>query len=105
MKQKALDFLPFIFAGLICGFILFGTFVNTPDYGDEDTIRIGIILPLTGGLAEYGSDVKVGIDIAVDEINAKGGGIGGKDVVAVYKNTWGGYPRPGGKTHEGRGGG
>lgn len=92
MKQKALDFLPFIFAGLICGFILFGTFVNTPDYGDEDTIRIGIILPLTGGLAEYGSDVKVGIDIAVDEINAKGGGIGGKDVVAVYKNTWGGYP-------------
>ncbi|GAB7015051.1 ABC transporter substrate-binding protein [Methanogenium cariaci] len=90
MKQKALDFLPFIFAGLICGFILFGTFVNTPDYGDEDTIRIGIILPLTGGLAEYGSDVKVGIDIAVDEINAKGG-IGGKDVVAVYKNTWG-YP-------------
>ncbi|KAF1076134.1 hypothetical protein MKMG_01568 [Methanogenium sp. MK-MG] len=48
------------------------------------------MLPLTGGLAEYGMDVKTGVDMAVDEINAKGG-IGGKEVKAVYKNTWG-YP-------------
>lgn len=88
MKKNTLDYLPFIFAGIICCFIITNAVVNAPDFGENETINIAIMAPLSGGLAEYGMDVKTGVDIAVDEINAKGG-IGGKEVKAVYKNTWG----------------
>ena len=37
--------------------------------------KLGGIGPLTGGAAVYGTAVKVGAEIAVDEINAKGGDI------------------------------
>ena len=90
MSQKLLEYLPFIFAAFICCFLLFSTVLHTPDYGDNETIKIGIMVPLSGSLAEYGMDVKIGVDMAVDEINSRGG-IGGKEVKAVYKNTWG-YP-------------
>ncbi|WP_165078012.1 ABC transporter substrate-binding protein, partial [Methanogenium sp. MK-MG] len=62
MKKTLLEYLPFIIAGLICCVILFGAVVHTPDYGDNETIKIGIMLPLTGGLAEYGMDVKTGVE-------------------------------------------
>ena len=39
----------------------------------EDAIKIGVIGPLTGGAAVYGTAVANGAKIAVDEINAKGG--------------------------------
>ncbi len=35
--------------------------------------RIGVLLPLTGPLAEYGNRVKRGVDLAVDEINSRPG--------------------------------
>ncbi len=41
--------------------------------GSDDTIVIGGIGPLTGGAASYGTSVKNGMQIAVDEINAAGG--------------------------------
>ncbi len=90
MKKILIEYLPFIMAGFIGCFLIFGAVLHTPDYGKNETIIIGIMVPLSGGLAEYGMDVKTGVDIAVDEING-GGGIGGKKVRAVYKNTWG-YP-------------
>ncbi|MDE4908299.1 ABC transporter substrate-binding protein [Methanogenium marinum] len=88
MKKTLLEHLPFIIAGIICCFLIFSAVLNTPDYGDNETIKIGIMVPLTGGLAEYGMDVKIGVDMAVDEIN-EDGGIGGKEVEAVFKDTWG----------------
>ena len=39
----------------------------------EETIKIGMIGPLTGGAASYGTSVKQGAEIAVAEINALGG--------------------------------
>ncbi len=39
----------------------------------EDTIKLGMIGPLTGGAAVYGQSVANGAQIAVDEINAAGG--------------------------------
>ncbi|MBQ8654821.1 MAG: ABC transporter substrate-binding protein [Clostridia bacterium] len=39
----------------------------------EETIKIGVIGPMTGGAAVYGLAVAHGAQIAVDEINAKGG--------------------------------
>ena len=38
-----------------------------------DTFKIGGIGPLTGDAASYGTSVKNGAQIAVDEINAAGG--------------------------------
>ena len=40
---------------------------------DNETIKIGVSGPLTGGAAKYGVAVKNSAQMAVDEINAAGG--------------------------------
>ena len=40
---------------------------------DNETIKIGVSGPLTGGAAKYGVAVKNSAQLAVDEINAAGG--------------------------------
>ena len=44
----------------------------------EAPIKYGLLTPLTGGLAELAADQKVATEIAVEEINAKGGMLGRK---------------------------
>jgi len=39
---------------------------------ENGTIKIGAILPLTGDISEYGKRTKMGIDLAIDEINGNG---------------------------------
>lgn len=41
-----------------------------------DSIRIGLILPLTGGSSDMGNSARVGAQVAVDEINEVGGLLG-----------------------------
>ena len=41
--------------------------------GSSDAIKIGMSGPLTGGASAYGLAVKAGMEVAVEEINAKGG--------------------------------
>jgi branched-chain amino acid transport system substrate-binding protein len=48
-----------------------------------DTIKIAVPTPLTGSAAGYGENVKAGVDLKIEEINAAGG-IGGKKLEAVY---------------------
>lgn len=48
-------------------------------------INIGSISPLTGGAASYGEKMTRAIDIAVQEVNEKGG-IGGKRVIAIHED-------------------
>lgn len=50
-----------------------------------DTIKIGLIGPLTGDAASIGVDVLNGAKLAVDEINATGG-VGGKQVQLVAED-------------------
>jgi branched-chain amino acid transport system substrate-binding protein len=38
----------------------------------EDTIMIGVILPISGGAAYVGQDIGDGVRLAVDQINAVG---------------------------------
>ena len=52
--------------------------VFAPALAAEDTIKIGASLPLTGEVASFGDDLKVGIEIASADINAKGGILGKK---------------------------
>ena len=47
-----------------------------------DTIKIGWLGPLTGGVAQYGEAVKSGVDLYVEQLNAAGG-INGKQVELV----------------------
>lgn len=53
--------------------------------GELKEIRIGAVLPLTGGAGKYGEDAKLGIELAVVEKNAKGG-VNGKFVKVVFED-------------------
>lgn len=53
---------------------------------ESEEIKIGAIFPLTGEGAKYGEDAKLGIDLAVEEINAAGG-IKGKKIQVVYEDS------------------
>jgi len=54
-------------------------------------IKIGVILPLSGRLAETGADLKHGIEFAVEQINSMGGvkSCGGAKLVVVYGDSAG----------------
>lgn len=53
---------------------------------EEKEIKIGVITPLTGGSAKYGEDIKRGYDLAVEEINEKGG-IKGRKIRLIYEDS------------------
>ena len=59
--------------------------------GPVSEIKIGVVLPLSGKLAETGADLKQGIEFAVDEINSKGGikNLGGAKIKLVYGDSAG----------------
>lgn len=54
----------------------------------DDVIRVGVPMPLTGDLAQYGVATKQGIELAIEEIN-NAGGINGKKIEADYQDTKG----------------
>lgn len=54
----------------------------------NDTIKIGGIAPLSGGVAVYGTECKNGIDQAVEEINAAGG-INGQKIEFICEDDEG----------------
>src|SRR3990167_1877096 len=69
--------------------LLFGLiflFIASCGKKEEDVIKIGAILPLTGDVAIYGNNTKEGIDLAVEEIN-KHGGINGKNIRILYEDS------------------
>ncbi|MCH7568619.1 MAG: ABC transporter substrate-binding protein [Nanoarchaeota archaeon] len=51
----------------------------------EETIKIGAILPLTGIASIHGQNERQGIDLAVKEIN-EAGGINGKPIEIIYED-------------------
>jgi len=56
-------------------------------YGRGETpINYGLLIPLSGGLAELAADQLVGTQIAIEEIN-KSGGMLGRKVELVVKDT------------------
>jgi branched-chain amino acid transport system substrate-binding protein len=50
----------------------------------QNTIQVGVILPLTGSQAAFGEALKNGYLIALDEINARGGVLGKKVELDFY---------------------
>jgi branched-chain amino acid transport system substrate-binding protein len=54
----------------------------------SDTIAIGYVGPLSGGVAHYGTESRNGAQLAVEEINAQGG-ILGKQIAFTYEDDEG----------------
>ena len=53
--------------------------------GQDNTIKLGFVGPLTGFGASWGEEQRTAVDIAVTEIN-KSGGIKGKKLVVIYED-------------------
>ena len=72
---------------LLLGTILTGCSYKekTNNSKDENFIKIGAVLPLTGDVATFGISSKNAIDLAVGEWNDKGG-IKGKKIKVIYKD-------------------
>jgi branched-chain amino acid transport system substrate-binding protein len=66
---------------LVLFFALFSVFAHA-----QDTIKIGVILPLTGPNAVIGQEEKRGIDMAIEKINAAGGALKKKVELIVEDN-------------------
>lgn len=70
-------------AGLLAGC---GSASNTTQAtADDDVIKIGAVIPLTGDVPALGESAKNGYQLAVDKINANGG-IDGKQVVIIFED-------------------
>ena len=54
----------------------------------QETIKIGVLTPLSGTYAGIGQQVRWGIDQSVEEINADGG-IAGRQIELVYEDSEG----------------
>src|SRR5574344_1581870 len=54
----------------------------------SDTIKIGGIFPLSGGVAVYGVEARNGINLAIDEINAAGG-VNGQKIELISEDDEG----------------
>jgi len=71
---------------LISMFCMLGLLMRNASAGD--TIKVGIVLPLTGDNAKFGEIEKSSFDLALDEINAAGG-INGKQLELVIEDDTG----------------
>lgn len=64
---------------VLCGFI----FSGCNDEKKDNVFNVGVIAPLTGEGSNYGEAMKYGIDLAIQDINQKGG-LKNDSVVATY---------------------
>ena len=57
---------------------------NTPAPRDSsaelsgEAVKVGVVVPLTGAQAIFGEDLRHGMELAVEKVNAEGGVLGGK---------------------------
>ena len=74
-------------AWILSLFVFLGALVTTPVMA-ADTIKVGVVLPLTGKLAKFGEIENKSFLMAVDEINAAGG-VNGKKIELIIEDTTG----------------
>ena len=89
LKAKAPIIVAFI-VGLVVGVgIGYGVSLAMAPKPGVPTVKIGVVLPFTGPLAETAKDLKRGIEFAVDEINAAGGikSLGGAKIEILWGDS------------------
>lgn len=74
---------------LIVGILAFALAIPLPSEAQPKTVKIGSLLSLSGPLAEAGREIKEGIELAVAEINEKGGikSLGGARIEVAYGDS------------------
>ncbi len=80
MKKIIIGLIIIIALGLVIG----GQ-INNEENKDKDAIKIGAILSETGVATSFGEMSRMGMELAVKEIN-ENGGIEGRKVVAIYED-------------------
>lgn len=73
---------------IVCILSIITTLVFSIGSVQAKSIKVGVILPLTGQIAMYGEDGKRGLDLALENINAAGG-INGDQVKFIYEDSIG----------------
>ena len=77
-----------IVAGCIAALLIVSMAFVGCKKGDDNTIKIGGIAPLSGAVAVYGVECTNGVNLAVEEINAAGG-INGKKIAYIAEDDEG----------------
>ncbi|MBP2230016.1 branched-chain amino acid transport system substrate-binding protein [Azospirillum agricola] len=73
---------------LVSGALAVAAVAVTPAYAQQ-TVTVGAIEILSGPSAAYGTAIKAGLELALDEINAAGGVLGGKKVALIVEDSAG----------------
>ncbi|MBN2332671.1 MAG: ABC transporter substrate-binding protein [Deltaproteobacteria bacterium] len=76
-----------ILLGFVCLLVLGFAFVPARAVA-ADSVKVGVVLPLTGAMAKFGEIEKLSFDLALEEINAAGG-INGKKLELLIEDTTG----------------
>ena len=71
---------------LICVLLVLALFMSGCGSSSSDTIKIGIIMPITGANASTTRDHINGMMIAIDDINNSGGLLGGKKIEVIQED-------------------
>lgn len=66
--------------------IILGVIYFSVTGGNTTTIKVGVLTPLTGDAASYGTAMQRAYDLAVSEVNAQGG-VEGKQLELVYEDS------------------
>jgi len=74
-----------IILGIVVAIIVIGGIWYGASKKPKETIKIGVIGPLTGDIAEYGQNIKNAVDLALEEINNTGG-INGRKLQLIYED-------------------
>ena len=77
-----------IIIGIVVVVVLAIVLVITQTKKEQEEIKIGAIFALTADAAKYGERSKRGVELALEEINAKGG-IRGKNINIIYEDSQG----------------
>ncbi|MBW2987612.1 ABC transporter substrate-binding protein [Candidatus Woesearchaeota archaeon] len=75
-----------IFACIMLALVLTGCGENITGNAVDDTVKLGAILPLTGGAAPYGEAARNALTMAVEEINADGG-VRGRKLEIIFEDN------------------
>ncbi len=88
-NMKAFTWIVVLAVVVIAGLAIFGGGADKEGglalFGRGETVRIGVLLPLTGDAASYGESENRAIEIAMEEVNAAGG-IAGKNLEFVIED-------------------
>ncbi|NLI20110.1 MAG: ABC transporter substrate-binding protein [Clostridiales bacterium] len=68
---------------LLVAIVLLLSTLVVPAMAEGDPVKIGVIAPMSGSLATYGESTTNGIKLAIDEINAAGGVLGGRELQVI----------------------